>query len=142
VSPALSDLPIRKVTRVIESLGFAYVRTKGSHAVYRHPDGRAVVIPQHGHRQARHFNELAGADFALPRFLVLVIVPDDWVDYATASPDSVHLKYAAYWRSLRDDDRVNVAPDTKVRVPVPRANLLNVDALRAMMHDEPKRREA
>jgi predicted RNA binding protein YcfA (HicA-like mRNA interferase family) len=24
------------------------VRTKGSHAVYRHPDGRAVVIPQHG----------------------------------------------------------------------------------------------
>ncbi|MGQ0773703.1 MAG: type II toxin-antitoxin system HicA family toxin [Pseudonocardiales bacterium] len=48
MSPALSDLPIRKVTHVIESLGFAYVRTKGSHAVYRHPDGRAVVIPQHG----------------------------------------------------------------------------------------------
>jgi predicted RNA binding protein YcfA (HicA-like mRNA interferase family) len=48
VSPALSDLPVREITRVIESLGFAYVRTKGSHAVYRHPDGRAVVIPQHG----------------------------------------------------------------------------------------------
>jgi predicted RNA binding protein YcfA (HicA-like mRNA interferase family) len=47
VSPALSDLPIRKLTRVIESLGFVYVRTKGSHAVYRHPDGRALVIPQH-----------------------------------------------------------------------------------------------
>jgi len=47
VSPALSDLPVRKVARVIESLGFAYVRTKGSHAVYRHPDGRAAVIPQH-----------------------------------------------------------------------------------------------
>lgn len=48
MSPALSDLPIRKIVRVIESLGFVYVRTKGSHAVYRHPDGRAVVIPQHG----------------------------------------------------------------------------------------------
>ncbi|MGH4024706.1 MAG: type II toxin-antitoxin system HicA family toxin [Pseudonocardiaceae bacterium] len=48
MSPALSDLPVRKVTRVIESLGFTYVRTMGSHAVYRHPDGRAVVIPQHG----------------------------------------------------------------------------------------------
>ena len=47
MSPALSDLPIRKITHVIESLGFVYVRTKGSHAVYRHPDGRAVVIPQH-----------------------------------------------------------------------------------------------
>lgn len=48
MSPALSDLPLRKITTVIESLGFVHVRTKGSHAVYRHPDGRAVVIPQHG----------------------------------------------------------------------------------------------
>lgn len=48
MSPALFDLPIRKITRVIESLGFGYVRTKGGHAVYRHPDDRAVVIPQHG----------------------------------------------------------------------------------------------
>ncbi|MBV8995356.1 MAG: type II toxin-antitoxin system HicA family toxin [Pseudonocardiales bacterium] len=47
MSPALSDLPLRKITIVIESLGFVHVRTKGSHAVYRHPDGRAVVIPQH-----------------------------------------------------------------------------------------------
>lgn len=30
MSPALSDLPIRKVVRVIESLGFAYVRTKAA----------------------------------------------------------------------------------------------------------------
>jgi predicted RNA binding protein YcfA (HicA-like mRNA interferase family) len=34
VSPALADLPVRKVTRVLESLGFTHVRTKGSHAVY------------------------------------------------------------------------------------------------------------
>lgn len=47
MSPALSDLPLRKITTVIESLGFVHVRTKGSHAVYRHPDGRTVVIPQH-----------------------------------------------------------------------------------------------
>jgi predicted RNA binding protein YcfA (HicA-like mRNA interferase family) len=48
VSPALSDLPVRKVVHVVESIGFVYVRTKGSHAVYRHDDGRIVVIPQHG----------------------------------------------------------------------------------------------
>ena len=47
MSPTLSDLPIRKITHVIESLGLVYVRTKGNHAVYRHPDGRAVVIPQY-----------------------------------------------------------------------------------------------
>jgi predicted RNA binding protein YcfA (HicA-like mRNA interferase family) len=44
VSPAL---PVRKVTRALESAGFAYVRTKGSHAVYRSSDGRVVVIPEH-----------------------------------------------------------------------------------------------
>jgi predicted RNA binding protein YcfA (HicA-like mRNA interferase family) len=48
VSPALADLPVRKVTRALESIGFSYVRTKGSHAVYRGPDGRVVVIPEHG----------------------------------------------------------------------------------------------
>jgi predicted RNA binding protein YcfA (HicA-like mRNA interferase family) len=48
VSPALSDLPVRKVIRALESVGFSYVRTKGSHAVYRDQDGRVTVIPQHG----------------------------------------------------------------------------------------------
>jgi predicted RNA binding protein YcfA (HicA-like mRNA interferase family) len=48
VSPALSDLPVRKVIRALESVGFTYVRTRGSHAVYRDPEGRVVVIPQHG----------------------------------------------------------------------------------------------
>jgi predicted RNA binding protein YcfA (HicA-like mRNA interferase family) len=47
VSPALSDLPVRKVVRALQSIGFSYVRTKGSHAVYRDQDGRVVVIPQH-----------------------------------------------------------------------------------------------
>ena len=48
MSPALSDLPVRKVIRALESVGFSYVRTKGSHAVYRGQDGRVAVIPQHG----------------------------------------------------------------------------------------------
>ncbi|GDY33044.1 type II toxin-antitoxin system HicA family toxin [Gandjariella thermophila] len=48
MSPALSDLPVRKVIRALESAGFVYARTKGSHAVYRREDGPAVVIPLHG----------------------------------------------------------------------------------------------
>jgi predicted RNA binding protein YcfA (HicA-like mRNA interferase family) len=48
VSPALADLPVRKVIQALESVGFAYVRTKGSHAVYRDQQGRVAVIPQHG----------------------------------------------------------------------------------------------
>jgi len=48
VSPALADLPVRKVIRALESAGFSYVRTKGSHAVYRDLEGHVAVIPQHG----------------------------------------------------------------------------------------------
>ncbi|WP_373293062.1 type II toxin-antitoxin system HicA family toxin [Saccharothrix coeruleofusca] len=36
MSPALADLPVRRVERVLKSLGFEHVRTKGSHAVWRH----------------------------------------------------------------------------------------------------------
>jgi predicted RNA binding protein YcfA (HicA-like mRNA interferase family) len=48
VSPALADLPVRKVIQALESVGFVYVRAKGSHAVYRDREGRVAVIPQHG----------------------------------------------------------------------------------------------
>jgi predicted RNA binding protein YcfA (HicA-like mRNA interferase family) len=48
VSPALSDLPVRKVTGALEPVGFSYARTKGSHAVYRNQEGRIAVILQHG----------------------------------------------------------------------------------------------
>jgi predicted RNA binding protein YcfA (HicA-like mRNA interferase family) len=48
VSPALADLPVKKVIRALESVGFEHARTRGSHAIYRHEDGRAAVVPLHG----------------------------------------------------------------------------------------------
>ena len=48
MSPALADVPVRKVTQALEPVGFSHVRTKGSHAVYRNREGRVAVIPQHG----------------------------------------------------------------------------------------------
>lgn len=48
MSPALSDVPVRKVLRALESIGFLHKRTSGSHAVLRHPDGRVAIVPQHG----------------------------------------------------------------------------------------------
>jgi predicted RNA binding protein YcfA (HicA-like mRNA interferase family) len=35
VSPALADLPLRKVEQARAKAGFSHVRTKGSHAVCR-----------------------------------------------------------------------------------------------------------
>lgn len=47
MSPALADVPLRKVIRTLEAVGFEHVRTKGSHAVYRSATGRVVVLPLH-----------------------------------------------------------------------------------------------
>ena len=46
----MSKLPViksRELEKVIFKLGFKKVRQKGSHAFYRHEDGRYTVIPHH-----------------------------------------------------------------------------------------------
>jgi len=46
----MTRLPIvdfREMEKVLLSLGFQAVRQKGSHAFYRHPDGRTTSIPNH-----------------------------------------------------------------------------------------------
>ena len=43
----LRNTPVRELIRAIEEDGFQYKRRKGSQRVYRHPDGRRVVIHFH-----------------------------------------------------------------------------------------------
>jgi len=50
MSPKLPHLTAREVVRLVESRGFEYDRQTGSHAVYRHPDGRRATIPMHSSR--------------------------------------------------------------------------------------------
>jgi len=49
--------------RVLQRLGFARVRQKGSHVFYRHADGRTTTVPHH-----------KGRDLAVP--LVRAILAD------------------------------------------------------------------
>ena len=47
----MAKLPVlsaRKVTKVLERLGFQRIRQSGSHATYRHPDGRWTIVSVHG----------------------------------------------------------------------------------------------
>jgi predicted RNA binding protein YcfA (HicA-like mRNA interferase family) len=37
----------REVIAILNSLGFAEVRQRGSHKQFRHPDGRATTVPFH-----------------------------------------------------------------------------------------------
>lgn len=41
----------REVISIIESLGFAEVRQRGSHKQFRHPDGRGTTVPVHPGRE-------------------------------------------------------------------------------------------
>jgi hypothetical protein len=80
--------------------------------------------------RADHYNELAGGMFYLPRFLFLVIVPDDPDRYTTVSDDALCLHRAGYWASFVKKPQVNGAQS--LTVDVPRRNLLTPASLRGL----------
>lgn len=47
---ALKLLTAAKLERLLFELGFVKIRQKGSHAFYRHEDGRTTTIPHHSHK--------------------------------------------------------------------------------------------
>ncbi|MFA1541658.1 DUF4365 domain-containing protein [Actinomadura monticuli] len=87
-----------------------------------------------------HFNFLAdGWATIYPTFLFLVIVPKEWREYATAEHDGLLLRNAAYWHCLAGEDPiVDAKAGAKTTVHVPKANLLTVDSLRALVEDPEK----
>jgi len=47
----MSKLPVtdaKTFEKILLTLGFIFVRQKGSHKFYRHQDGRYTTIPHHG----------------------------------------------------------------------------------------------
>jgi predicted RNA binding protein YcfA (HicA-like mRNA interferase family) len=40
----------REVATILEGIGFAEARQRGSHRQYRHPDGRCTTLPFHSAR--------------------------------------------------------------------------------------------
>ena len=49
----MSKLPIlrsKELERILIAIGFIKIRQKGSHAFYRHNDGRYTTIPHHPSR--------------------------------------------------------------------------------------------
>jgi len=47
----LPSLRARELIAILELLGFKKVRQKGSHAFYRHADGRTTLVPIHSGEQ-------------------------------------------------------------------------------------------
>jgi predicted RNA binding protein YcfA (HicA-like mRNA interferase family) len=45
--PRLPSVTARQVIRVLEAIGFERIRQSGSHATFRHPDGRWTIVSIH-----------------------------------------------------------------------------------------------
>ncbi|WP_280338561.1 DUF4365 domain-containing protein [Nocardia neocaledoniensis] len=100
---------------------------------YRH--GR-LIFPGLSHTQ---FNQLAGTDFAVPRYLFAIHVPPAADRFADTITGALMLRHCAYFLSLRDRDRFAVDnPKRKVTVGIPVSNILDVDALRALVAGSPR----
>lgn len=81
------------------------------------------------------FNKLAGTDFTIPRFLVLVCVPPRPGEYADFRTDGMLLRRLGYFVSLENEPRIP-EPDRHRRRPVrvPVGNVLTVRSLRGLIH--------
>jgi hypothetical protein len=83
--------------------------------------------------KSKHFNQLAGIGYTVPRFLFLVIVPDHWRDYTRTGPEVLMLSHCAYWVSLHSQERVDVDNIATVAVDVPQKNVVTIDTLLELM---------
>lgn len=45
--PAVPALSGERIVRALERAGFKVARTRGSHHIMRHPDGRGTTVPVH-----------------------------------------------------------------------------------------------
>ncbi|WP_433197348.1 DUF4365 domain-containing protein [Nocardia sp. CA-107356] len=77
----------------------------------------------------KQFNALAGRR-NIPRYLVVVIVPDSADRYALADNSRLALAHAAYWVSLEGEQPIqNARTDSYPRILIPQNNLLTVSTL-------------
>jgi predicted RNA binding protein YcfA (HicA-like mRNA interferase family) len=51
MSPLVPTFTYREIVKRLRRLGFAFYRQgKGSHEIWRHPDGRWTTVPRHGNQ--------------------------------------------------------------------------------------------
>jgi hypothetical protein len=81
----------------------------------------------------RQFNELADPQFTLPRFLFVVIVPDNATQYTMSEAGKLVLFHSAYWASFNHLSVVDPADQATIAVDIPATNLLTVDSLLALV---------
>jgi predicted RNA binding protein YcfA (HicA-like mRNA interferase family) len=75
MSPRLPSVTARQIIRVLEAVGFEQIRQSGSHATFRHPDGRWTIVSIHPGKtipRGTLRKILRDADLTIEQFLELL----------------------------------------------------------------------
>ncbi|MFS4091469.1 DUF4365 domain-containing protein [Streptomyces sp. AF1A] len=90
--------------------------------------------------KVKNYNQLAGNDYEMPRFLFLVLAPADPHAWSHATEERLRLSHAAYWLCLHDQKPIalddNKSGSGTRTVYVPRANLLTADSLHDLFAED------
>ena len=79
----------------------------------------------------KNYDELRPSHVAVPRILVVMLVPDKLEDWLNHTERELAIRRCTYWMSLRE--MPETTNETSVTVAIPRINLFLVDGLRSMM---------
>jgi hypothetical protein len=79
----------------------------------------------------KNYDDLRLVDLVVPRMLVIVLVPDDELEWVHQSEEELSLRRCAYWVSLRGLDETTNRRSVSIRLS--RQNLFSVEALRGLM---------
>ncbi|MCW6052639.1 DUF4365 domain-containing protein [Lyngbya sp. CCAP 1446/10] len=79
----------------------------------------------------KNYDDLRMDDFAIPRILVVVLIPETIEDWLTQSETEICMKECGYWISLRGMPETQNT--TAVTVTIPRKNQFTVIALQSIM---------
>jgi hypothetical protein len=90
-------------------------------------DGDVIKFPL----KRKNYDDLRGEDVMVPKYLVVMLVPEDNIKWITFHKNLLHLPNSCYWLSLRDYPPTNNA--TNIVVEVPLANRVTTDTFITMM---------
>ncbi|WP_449420464.1 DUF4365 domain-containing protein [Phormidium nigroviride] len=79
----------------------------------------------------KNYDDLRMNDFAIPRILVVVLIPEKPEDWITQSEAELCMRDSGYWLSLRGMPETQNT--TAVTVTIPRTNQITVAALQLIM---------
>ncbi len=90
-------------------------------------DDNAIRYPL----KLKNYNDLRLDDFAIPRILVVVLIPDNLADWLQQSEQELCMRYCGYWVSLLG--MLRTQNTTTVTVTIPRTNQFTVATLQSIM---------